>query len=94
MFGFLKPKRDKLALEIVRNTNAIQRAADAGVWEECSVFAARQDPLLAAYLECSGASEAHLERVLNEQGKPRSMIDPEYQDWICDELLKRGLLPP
>lgn len=61
MFGLLKPKRDRLALEIMQNTTALERAADSGAWAQASTFAARQDPLLARYLECDGASEQHLQ---------------------------------
>lgn len=94
LFGFLKPRRDRLALGIIQNMISLEKCAQAGAWEEASVFAARQDPLLATYLQCAGASDEHLDNALRSH-RPliRSIHDEEYMEWICDELLKRGLQP-
>jgi hypothetical protein len=88
-----KPKRERLLLRIERNMIGIEEAAKAGAWEAAALFAARQDPLLAAYSQCEGATEAMLMEFLYSRGLVRTIRDPEYMDWICDELFKRGLQP-
>jgi hypothetical protein len=90
--GVGMPARDRLALRIERNLIGLESAAKEQAWEAASMFAARQDPLLAEYLRSEGASEEHLMEFLRARGLVRSVHDAGVTDRIANELLKRGLL--
>jgi hypothetical protein len=83
----------KVAQEVEENMFAIETAAGRGDWERAAAYAERQDPLLARYIRCEGASEEHLYGFLRKSERLRSIRDPEHMEWITDELAKRGLQP-
>jgi len=72
---------------------SLEAAAKAGAWEAVSVYAARQDPLLLQLQLCEGYSEEEFDSFFRSRKLVRCMDDPEYMEWITDELRKRNLLP-
>jgi len=67
-FGFFGLESRRLIYRIERNMIGSEIAANPGAWEAASMFAAKQGPLLAQDLECSGATEQQLMEFRSSQG--------------------------
>ena len=78
MFGFFRPKAERLALRIERLYMSAEMAFDRGKHDTARLAVHQMLPTLKA-LHYEGWSESQLNDFLRERGLCRSFIDKEYE---------------
>ena len=86
MFGFGKPKGERLALKIERIMMAMEMAADKGKWD-VAVYSSQQLVRTLGDLNCdTDWTEERLTDFLSKRGLVKSITDRNYHQWLVENM--------